>query len=531
MGSEDDSPAAVRIELSTGDDLTNHAPLATEASHARGKVVLALLAAALLVAGLLSLTRPDDGETAAGTPITAPTTTDVDEAPATSSDQGTGDEVIDEAGDEGSATDTIAEPPQFETADFDTFMFSVVSADIGWLGLGFSGDATGLWRSVDGLDWTALPDDALPPGDLLGFDRIDGVYLIAMDELRSWTEGGFNFENGESPRHRITVWQSSDAVNWFPTERPVLEGTGFPYPASFSRDAYVVPMVEPSTSHDAVIAFLEPFVDATVAGEVCAMRRASTEAEVAVVLEDCDGEIIAEVSEADFPDDFVRLTRDYCLEVALSIDAQRALSVVVENDAPTQRIELDDGFALFSRALPGGFIAPTGVSVADNLPLDCGGEVEGDSQTNGVVYWTEETGHIDVTPPLDSGSINFGSNFSSPQGRLSLIPGDDSARVRVINGDGIWESEPPFESWNRLVPPPPVAAELLGGATMSLSRDGSAAVVQTRERLHLWAGGEWTAIEFNELEGVELLVSNEEMVIVSGRSRRGARLMRVWLQS
>lgn len=539
MSLDDNSPAAVRIELSIDGDLAAPPPLEPEGSRGGRNTVVAILVATLLVAGLLYATRPAEGETAAGTPISGPPTTvergsaetnadeltgSTSQSPDSSSEEGTSED--------GSVSDSPTEPAQIDSVDFDIFMFSVVRADVGWLGLGFSGNTPGLWRSVNGLNWTALPADTLPAGDLVGFDRIDGVYVVAIDEEQSWSENGFNLDEGEFPRHRISVWQSSDAVNWFATERPVLEGIGFPYPASFSRDSYVVPMVEPNNSDETLVRFLEPFVDDATAMRVCSMRRDFSESTMIVILEDCAGDVVAEIRETAFPDDFDRLTRDYCLEQALSIDAQRTLSVVVRNDEPAQKVVLDDTFGLFGRALPNGFVTQTGFSISGTVSSECGGDVEREPQTNGVLYWTDEVGQIDVTPPHRGDDANE-PWVASPQGRLSLIDGDEGARLRVANDEGIWEGEPPFDSWQLVAAPPELEQALQGERppTISLSQDGSAALVQTRERLHLWTSGEWSVIDFTELDSVELLVSNDEIVIVSGQSSRGPRLTRIWLQS
>jgi len=68
--------ASVRIELS---DVGGTAPspvLSGSPGHGKGRVGLIALAVSLgLFAVLMLMIRPDDGETAAGTPIAVPTTT------------------------------------------------------------------------------------------------------------------------------------------------------------------------------------------------------------------------------------------------------------------------------------------------------------------------------------------------------------------------------------------------------------------------------------------------------------------------
>jgi hypothetical protein len=527
MGPADETRAAVRIELA--DDVGVVAPPGHEPGGGPGRglsLVLMVLAAFGLVVLLVVVTRPSEGETAAGTPITSPTTTRVPTESNSATSAG-GDSF--EEGDVLSPSTTTTEDDQgdrLETSEIDVLIFNVVEAEFGWIALGFGlDDNTGaLWRSTDGLEWSEVPEVSLPSGDLLGFDRFDGTYVLAVDELETWSSpSAFDFEAGSFPDHRISVWTSRDAAVWAPSDLPIVEGVGFPYPVSFSPTSYAVPLIDaPEVPNDFLVGFLAPFVDADDAAQVCSSRPQVEADSLAVILEDCDGAVVAEVRREDHPDTFDRLEQSICLQLVLSAGRQRFSTVFAERGADAVRAEFGLDVNLFGRATADGVLTFASWGGISPLPAGCDGESLGPADL-GLYHWTVDGGSDDVSPielsdPQDL-RYPFGVMGRSPDGRFF-----------VVSAGSVWSAQPPFDRWDEVVMP--LDTSRVGGnegVRTTISSDGRFAMASSEAGLHLAAtdDGRWTELQDigRNRQAHRILLATDDYVIVVASS--GDRLAKI----
>jgi len=539
MGAIDKSVAetaapSVRIELSDVGG-TVPPPVASGSPGAgNGRVGLIALAVSLgLFAVLMLMIRPKDGETAAGTPITVPTATVPTESGPPESRPDVLDRIPVKDATEDPATDRLRNGSDYETANNDMFIFSLVEADSGWLALGFGQEGAngGLWRSTDGLTWDSLESDTLPSGDVLGFDRIDKTYVLAVDELRTWSsDTAFDFGDGNFPEHRITVWISLDAVNWVPSEWPATAGVGFPYPVSFSRRSYAVPMIDAAPGDNALLAaLLEPFVAADLAQDVCSVERRFQDPSNSVVLSDCEGQPIIEVFEQDHPGTFGHLWREFCLGIARSSGLQRYSTVYSEGlntgpDIEPTRIEFDDQLALFGKALDEGFQSRSADLGNESLPTECGGVATpfNAGVDDRLLYWTSLGGLVDVSPAR--GVIGA----SGPEG--AAVIGSDG-RYYVAMGGSVWAGTPPFEDWEQILAPPEDENAPFAGRTarVSLAFDGSLAMASAPGKL--WFAepkGEWFDVPFVQSSpDPQILLATDEFAIIQPDGFGSQRLVKV----
>lgn len=532
MGTVDERGAAVRIELGGDDGAIVPPPMdSVGAGGAGGRTIGVVLVGVLLVGALVWSTRPDDGETAAGTPITVPTTiaddteaSDGSEVPGATPSTTTSEGATSDARDE--FEDYASVPAE------QSFLLSIVQADLGWvaLGLGVSGGAVAgnLLRSVDGLRWSPIAEGSLPDGDLMGLDRIDGVYIVAVDEAASWSTDGSAGQNGRLPDHRISVWTSSDAVKWTPSDLPVLEGNGFPYFVSFTEDAYVVPMVvAPEVPGRYLVELLAPFVDAETAATVCSSKR-TFETEIrSVELRSCDGRLVAELTEAEFPADFERVWPLHCVDVARSLSDQNYATMFVERDAPPVRAEITDTESLFGQAVPEGVLQLEQRFGERGLPTECGGTDADDGPRllgARLTYWSSATGERDVMPDgLENagGALGFGRN---------IVRGPDD-RYYFALGGVVWAGSAPFDDWELVLnlPAEVLASSQLNQAHLSLSGDGGHALLASPG--NLWVApldGEWTHVDFDDSYGfVEIVVATDKYVVVRVQGATGQRHVQV----
>lgn len=521
MGNSEDA-ASVRVELADDAD-SIEIPVAPDARSGRGRAGLGALVVALgLVAVLVFTNRPDDGTNAAGTPITIPTTTALEV-------QTTIDSPLEDTSRDGSAADdsvaptTTSEPTanDLETVPFDAIFLDVIDVDLGWIGLAFEGDpsSAALFRSLDGLNWDPLASDTLPPGDLLGFDRIEGTYRLAVDENESWSDpNAFNFDEG-FPGHRISVWSSVDAVTWEPSGLPTLEGTGFPYPISFGEDGYVVPMViEPEVIGQELIDLLAPFVDAETAVRACSRSQGRDGDALTVVLRDCDNEIIAELAEADYPDTFDVLESDYCFSIARESSGLDASVTFVASSGDPVSSPLPEPSWLFGQATASGFLTARPFGPSLELP-ECGGAGE---LSASLLFGSAEAGFIDVSPAttLESNLLVGPLN--------TAIRGSDGQYYAAVAGS-VWAADEPFEDWEEILQPPISAPSDQSERMLMLDPTGRTAVFAEPDRLSVAIiGGEWVAASVpSTLIPNGILVSTDDYVILQSFGPTGLELVKV----
>ncbi len=525
--------AAVRVELGEDDGIVGAPPVEpAERSGAGGRTIGVVIAGLLIVGAMIWITRPDDGQTAAGTPITVPSTAPPEER--------TSGEVVGSE-DNGVRTPTTTSEddvarPAFDSVVANAFLFSIVRADLGWIALGFGDNnpSATLFRTIDGLNWTNFANDSLPDGDLLGLDRYDGTYMIAIDEGRTWSEARFDFEEtGTYPEHRVSIWTSTDAVTWKASDLPVLEGVGFPYLSSLTRDSYVVPMIDaPENRQEALIEFLAPFVDADVAALVCSSSKTYETATPTVVLEDCDGEILAEVAADEFPDDFDKVWNDYCVELARSSGSQRFTSIVVTREGAPARVELSSSRGLlFGRAVPNGFLTRSQVASEVGLPEECGGTFDpapGGPAGSGITFWGAETGQRDVTPTTPSVSDEF-IGFDS-----TMVLGLDD-RLYVTMGGSVWAGIAPFDEWEQVLTTPPEIRFSLATslARLTLSGDGWYALLAMPDNLYVapLGGGEWSHVAYDGWSDTpQIIVATDDYIVVRDQGDSEDRFVKVPLR-
>ncbi len=521
MGRVEQPTAAVRIELSNDDGSIVPPPVEPEGSGAKGaKMIGVIVSGMVVVAAMIWLTRPDDGQTAVGTPITVPTTVPAD----THSSDGRVNSERDGVPPPATTSEPEAARTEYESVELGTFFLSMVEADLGWIAFGIDAqtNAGALYRSIDGLNWDVLPDDTLPAGDPIGLDRIDDRYVIAVDEERTWSQDDFSFGFGEDeqyPDHRISVWTSTDAVTWSPSDLPPLEGTGYPYFVTFTQDSYTVPMlVRPDDPHRFLTQLLAPFVDADVAARVCSSERAFETEVRTIELKDCAGELIAEVNENDYPDDFEDVWRPYCVEIARSWSGQGFSSMLVRRDGPPIRAELRDWGSMFGRAVSTGYLSVS-QGLDETLPSECGGSDVGAAvPETTLLYWTPDEGERDVLPAgLERAQLD-------PQFGTPLVRGEDG-RYYVALGGSVWAGVSPFTEWEEVL-----ASPGNGEPFLSLSGDGNHALLAVPGVLFVAPlDGEWMQVPFEVSNGfvTQIVLATDDYVVVRVQGGRGDRLVKV----
>lgn len=515
MGNRDDA-ASVRVELSDESGAIE-LPDVHGGRSGRSRAGLGALVVAFgLVAALVFANRPDDGTSASGTPITIPTTAalDVDTSVDTPLD--------DVPRDEGVVSTTTSEPTvdDLERVPFDAFFLDIVEVGIGWIGLAFDGESSaGLWRSLDGLNWEQLSPERLPSGDMLGFDRIEENYLLAIDENETWSDSNaFNFDVG-LPDHRITVWSSPDAVNWEPSGHPTLEGTGFPYPISFGQDGYVVPMViEPEVPGQELIDFLAPFVDAETAVRACTRTPIRDGESLTVVLRDCDGEIVAELAEAVHTDTFSVLESDYCFSVARDLGGVDAMVTFVTRGGEPVSESMADPSWLFGQATGTGFLTSRQFGPSLESP-ECGGSGE---LPPSLVFTSPEKAFIDVSPlTTPESNVSFGPLNTATRGA--------DGRYFVVVAGSLWAAAEPFETWERVLLAPTDTPSDAGEGFLTLDATARTAMFVAPNGLSVATiGGEWVELSSPRTLGPNgILVSTDGYVVVQSFGGVGQELVKV----
>lgn len=530
MATDKPSAAAVRIELANDDGTIVPPPAEPAGRGSNAKAIGALAIGILIVSVMVWATRPDDGQTAAGTPITVPTTVP-DEIDTPSEEVGSEEDDVTPSTttSEDDVANAVDETDTYESAAVHAFISSIVEADVGWMAFGFGNNTitASLFRSVDGLNWTPIPEGVLPAGDLLGLDRFDDTYVVAVDEAQSWSETGFDFEDGVYPDHRIRVWTSTDTETWEPSDLPGLDGNGFPYSVSFTPDSYVVSLLDaPDNPDEVLIDFLAPFVDAETAIRVCSSQRLFETASRTVELTDCEGGFVAEVVEDEYPDDFENVWLTWCIDNARSVGRQRFSSVFTRRQGEPSRIELAGVAGRFALATSTGVLSRTQAGAQLGLPVECGGAGDGSEVVSGLTFWSQATGSVDVTPTSPGAA-------DEAQGLGPSVSRGEDDRYYVSVGGSVLAGTAPFDSWEEVLAPPIdglVAGTTVPSSRLTLSSDGRHAFVDLRGMLYLAPlGGDWIEVPVNEPLGfTRIVVATNEYVVVIDQGRPGGqRLVKI----
>lgn len=505
-GATPDENASVRVELA-GDSGSLEAPESmTVGRRGRGGGPLVAAFAALVLVGLLIFSnRPDAGQTAAGTRVEAPTTTIEGGSPET----GVGDTELSEPrgteaplnGPDSDETEVVPQGRQLAdlaSAKINFFPYSLVEAGLGWIVLGFAnGEQGGLWRSVDGLDWDLIEAETLPDGDILGFDRIGGEYMLAVDELHSWSELP---DDELDSAFRISVWVSPDAVGWRPHPTlPTLDGEGYPYPVSLSAEAYAVPSIslDADSAVEQTVSYLADVLPPEIAGDVCWSQTVFADGDEGRRFDDCDHNEIAVVMRADDVDAYEALGAEHCVEIIRSQYGALSTVAYVRQDGVAATLEVGSPTDLLGSLV--GDVYITTKSPARNRSPDCRSS-GGASDPASVVVWSPELGERQLDHPALATAAGAQSSI-----RL-FFEGPDGS-VRTIDRESVWEAEPPFDEWTSIVEQPE------GSSHWSFGLDGS--IVGATGDAVYWGdgGGDWTEAE--AIVGSFLpLLSTDSFVVV-----------------
>jgi len=199
--SESGGNGSVRVEF---DDLSGGAGPAPEAPNSGRRLLpLVLLVAAGVVAAIVFASRPEDGRTAADTPIAASSTTT---------------EPVEPAADAPPTTASV-QTSEFEGVSEWTpqngLLTSPTPADFGWLAMEGQRSGGRLVRTTDGLSWDRV-DTNLPDSALLRIRRADDGRFVALVDSTEGPDGGFALDR----------WTSEDAVTWERTGPGAFTGPG-----------------------------------------------------------------------------------------------------------------------------------------------------------------------------------------------------------------------------------------------------------------------------------------------------------------
>lgn len=500
MSADREPQSSVRVELGAPDATdTPNVPSPSSDDSSSPRVVIAVVVAIVAVLLLLFALRPDDGRSAAGTPITVPTAP----PPETS--------VPIEPGEDPSSDEI-----DLESAEMASFPFDVVETRSGWVGL--AADPTGstaLWRSVDGLLWSAIPADDVPEGDIIGVDYINGEYLIAVDVLRSRSQD-LLLRDSAFPEHDVQVFRSGDAVTWSPdSDFAELVGSGFPLSAQFSEDALLVPMVGPGPDglDDQLIELLGDFMPDAVAIEVCrAVRRPEGDGPAIVFLDCLDEELL--VLTPDYLPEweaelFGEARIERCIDAVRFRSGQREYYNYLQRSEPLVEIDARPGSPLNGVQIPGGVLMVShpsinGVSCPDGLPLD-----DSSPREMAIERWTRSEGLVAVAEV--AGSFQF-------VGEMAAL---DDGRVRISTFQQVWESSEPYADWEVVFE----RSDFDIGQTLSLAPDGSMFVGPTSSGSLLFGTGDAQPFEVDlgrRIDFVQLVIAEPDYAIVAMFDERGA---------
>lgn len=509
MSRAEDSHASVRIELSDDGGVTAPPPLDGENKGPRSRRAIAAGIASIAVAvTLVAANRPDAGQTAIGTPITAPTTSDLEIATSGGGPDSELNSVLPTTTTtENSSTSSI----DFESARIDFFPLEILDLGNEWIALGFGNEVEGggLWRSTDGLAWTPIENRGFPEGDVLGLSIFDGQYVIAVDETSTWSNQS-NIGGPNTSTFRISIWHSDDLFLWLPSEQlPPHEGVGFPYPVSISASAYVVPSLGPVSTSDygLLVDYLSEVLEPEIARDVCTSRLELVDDDQQLVFLDCLDAELARVSRDEDPELFRSLGSSDCVEIARNAQDNQPKVTYVDGLTGVHEISLDDEFGLFGALIESEFIT-TRSSLGRILPPNCLRADDGEDVVGDVLVWTPAEARF-VGGPEQNFGATVGASFRG------VVAANDGAAL-VVGESGLWVSYAPYTAWELVLSSSLDAGGPGVNDQLSLAPGGALAMGMRGQTLFFARpGGEWMQVDYGQRnEFPVLLASTDEFAII-----------------
>lgn len=370
------------------------------------KNILIIAVLLVLVVAIVLGSRPDEGLTASGDPITTPTS-----APPSEDDNPT-------------ATEPEPVAANVEFVPVGDPITSPVKSEAGWLALRQGLRGGRLVESSDGLHWTAAAGN-LTGGNLFGLTR-DRDHFVTL--VNSSALGAVS--------HTLTAQQSADAADWRVVDSEQrLRGAGNrPALTSLRNGTWVAVGDEPlapSVPPPGLVASLRDIVDDDVAERACdiGVRRTGEDAVFEVL--DCAAETLTTITDVDQPTTNDLLVTRYLL-------ALRHVASVRTDDGQLHKVPMPPATRIVSlQAVEGGFFA---VAIDALASMHAGGRDVGDPAV--VLSWSAEDG-IRV---VDGFPIELENSFAQT-GQLTLRP--DGTLVYAGN-NSVAASAPPYTSWTRL---------------------------------------------------------------------------------
>ena len=518
MTTADETAPSVRVELGDLGPGVDIAPIepGKQSNGATGKRALAIAAVALLgIVGLIAALSPTPGSTAAGTPITTTTIPpDTTQAPASIDAEDVTDESVDgeNGADDDGAESGLRDPiGLYESAESPFLVFNVVAADVGWFVHGYDNEAQdgALYRSLDGLNWDRLDLTSVTSGSVVGFERLGGTYVVAIDERNAWNDT--NGADLETSGYEISFWESPDAANWVPAVgRPSANGQGFPYPVKFSETATLIPQIQSpgESSLPALVSYLSGVMDAETAQQVCgATTRLEPETLVeTIIFRDCEGEVLIEVEgeEASALINAPGPGVSICVEELRAFSAQSYSLQYFGTDGSTEVVDLADRFALFGELVGEtylGSMPPNGGIVG---PSSCGQE-RAESTEAGLVLWSPDS-EIETVEVLDiSPEVSFFGVAVNADNHAFLA--GDSTVLRAV---------PPYTAWESLDIGDPAEEPEGGPRRISIAPDGSMFMATDGDEWFFARPGDtdWVQVEARSRDFGNVLLGGEDFAIV-----------------
>ena len=383
MGVPEESTASVRIELATGGRPESAPAPAPRSPRSMKHVVAPIIGGLLLVGGLIALVMPDDG-------------TPDDGAPSTTVPQ----QIAGENSIAGSETPRLED--RFDNAELGFFPLQIVEFDAEWFAHGSDAGRGVLYRSVDGLDWVELQPEGLPDGDLVGFERLSGGFAAVVDELSAWSS--VEFDQPQDALHRLSFWSSTDAVSWVTdSDRPTVEGVGFPFPVQLSENASAITIVEPvePDPDGPLVRYLEPVMSAIDARRTCsAQSRLDVDNRVYDFL-DCNDELVLTTAAIDIPELVSRPSDPtLCVETLHQQMQQRNVTRIVRTNGSEAEIDLGVEYGLFGQFFNDSYISLASAPNASNASAcfeDDASTIQG--EIDGGLLWRTDVGPTRIDVP------------------------------------------------------------------------------------------------------------------------------------
>jgi hypothetical protein len=479
--SESGGNGSVRVEF---DDLSGGAGPAPEAPNSGRRLLpLVLLVAAGVVAAIVFASRPEDGRTAADTPIAASSTTT---------------EPVEPAADAPPTTASV-QTSEFEGVSEWTpqngLLTSPTPADFGWLAMEGQRSGGRLVRTTDGLSWDRV-DTNLPDSALLRIRRADDGRFVALVDSTEGPDGGFALDR----------WTSEDAVTWERTGPGAFTGPGATFAIFETGEVTLVLAEAPSDEPiPAVSEVLSEFIDADVAAQVCAVEPNGL---LNFIVYDCAGNELLRL------DDVSNEVEDRIAFAGQVLRFRYAVHVSIEG-GPSTTIPLPPATSLVGISPANdGFLAlviDASDAIADPVRL----------LTAGLFAELRHYGVDGEVRTIEDAPVE-GQPFGD-----QLLPGIDG-RVYLSQTNGLHAANPPYEDWSVVADGPngdiPLGSEirvLRGSDLLTFSDLNEGRIWISRE------GGDWQRIDVPSGVVFEAVLATEDYIVF--RDFRGSRneLLRV----